>query len=142
MMHNLRFSGFGSTNVVNYDKKGQPFLSSIEIQPIISENHYGEFSISHYLGVIKRSEIDTIATNEYINRNNSYYDFSIQSKEKDAQDEAYDWVMNDDAISITITDEDEDLDDVISICSVKITDEIKSNSDFNSDDYSDKSATS
>lgn len=145
MMHNLRFSGFGSTNVINYDKSGHPFLCSIDIQPIISENHYGEFVVSHYLGVITRTEIDTISKTkqESTYYENRFFDFSIQSKEKDEQDEAYDWVMNADSVSINVTDEDGgDIDDMLSITSIrsdKITQSIDNNSEYNSDDHSDKS---
>ena len=41
-MHNVNFSGFGSTEVVNYDKNMVPFGCRISIQPIISQNCYGE----------------------------------------------------------------------------------------------------
>ena len=44
MMHNLRLSGFGSAEVINYDKHGNPFYCKISVEPIIVE-------VSHSLGI-------------------------------------------------------------------------------------------
>ena len=43
MMHDVKFSGFGSTEVINYDKNMDPFLCRVTIQPIISQDSYGEY---------------------------------------------------------------------------------------------------
>lgn len=57
MMHNLRLSGFGSADVVNYTKNGEPFFCKISIEPIIDEDIYGKLKISNYLGVLSDYEL-------------------------------------------------------------------------------------
>jgi hypothetical protein len=58
MMHNLRFGGFGASELIYYDKQNIPIACSITMKPILSEDMYGDFMISHYLGVLKKLEFD------------------------------------------------------------------------------------
>lgn len=40
-MHNVRLTGNGSIEIINYTKHGLPFLHRIRIQPIVAKNLYG-----------------------------------------------------------------------------------------------------
>ena len=40
-MHNVRLTGNGSIEIINYTKKGSPFLHRIRIQPIVAKNLFG-----------------------------------------------------------------------------------------------------
>lgn len=58
MMHNVNLTGFGTGEVINYTKCGEPFWTSIRIQPIISDRMYGNTEVSHLLGRIERKSQD------------------------------------------------------------------------------------
>ena len=50
-MHNVRISGFGNLEIINYNKGGVPFIHKIKIQPIIATNMYGVTETVSFLGV-------------------------------------------------------------------------------------------
>jgi len=53
MMHNIKITGFGTAEVVNYRKSGEAFVNSMSIEPVVSNGRMysqGECEISHLLG--------------------------------------------------------------------------------------------
>lgn len=52
-MYNVNSSGFGNAEVVNYKKSNEAMMVSIQIQPIVASNIFGEKHYSHLLGRTK-----------------------------------------------------------------------------------------
>eukprot|EP01035_Chromulina_nebulosa_P022722 gene22722-29417_t len=109
MMHNVRQTGFGKAEVINYHKSGTPFLVLIRIQPIVASNIFGEKHVSHLLGRLTAKELTP----------NTLPSYAISKQ----QWEGYEWMINN-----TLFHESD------SSCSVGNDDSSAENSDSNSEE--------
>eukprot|EP00597_Dinobryon_sp_UTEXLB2267_P002407 CAMPEP_0170081342 /NCGR_PEP_ID=MMETSP0019_2-20121128/17231_1 /TAXON_ID=98059 /ORGANISM="Dinobryon sp., Strain UTEXLB2267" /LENGTH=442 /DNA_ID=CAMNT_0010295719 /DNA_START=15 /DNA_END=1343 /DNA_ORIENTATION=+ len=92
MMHDVMFSGFGLTEVISYDKYDVPFVCKISIQPVISQNCYGEYLITHYMGVLEKKVGEYVGFCDKDGKlKHELQPLIFLSKE---EEEAYDWVIN------------------------------------------------
>lgn len=57
MMVSVMTTGKGTAVVVNYSKDGMPFVNHIFIQPILSQDMFGDIHISHFLGRIRTAPV-------------------------------------------------------------------------------------
>jgi hypothetical protein len=74
-----------------------------------------------------------------LSHNFSPFSKALNIVEQKSQDEAYNWIMNADAVSAsTVTDDDEDIDDILSIKSDQISPDKDINLEYYSDDHSDR----
>ena len=58
MMVDVRNTGYGHCEVVNYTKSGTPYLANIKVKPVLAKSSTQEQYISHYFGVISVSHVD------------------------------------------------------------------------------------
>ena len=66
MMADVRSSGYGQCEVVNYTKSGTPYLARIKVQPVLAKWYSEEHYISHYFGIITVAQIGDKESNSMI----------------------------------------------------------------------------